>query len=97
VYNVLIQTQPFKQVTMFAPQSLGWACQAGVCVDPSKIEGFRPFLLETEPVFNNGVVQTADGKTFCIVHQYDRVPEWKKFVQEKYNQVDPSQVFTYKV
>jgi hypothetical protein len=33
---------------------------------------------------------------YCIVHQYDRVPEWKKFVQEKYGQEDESQLFVYK-
>jgi len=97
VYNVLIQTQPFKEITHFAKHSEGWACQAGVCVDPSKIERFRPFLLEKEPIFEDGLVKTSEGKTFCIVHQYDRVPVWKKFVAEKYGQDDPSSLFTYKV
>jgi len=30
------------------------------------------------------------------VHQYDRVPEWKKFVQQKYEQEDESQLFVYR-
>ena len=46
VYNVLIHTQPFMNVTLFADQVDGWACQAGTTVDPSKIESFRPFLTE---------------------------------------------------
>lgn len=96
VYNVLIQTQPYKDITLFAPQSSGWAVQAGTTVDPSKIDMFRPFLTEYEPIFEEGIVKTSKGKPFCIVHQYDRVPEWKKFVMDKYNQDDPNSFFTYR-
>lgn len=97
VYNVLLQTQPYKSITRFAAQLDGWACQAGTTADPSKIETFRPHLLEGEPKFEDGIVKTSLGVPFTIVHQYDRVPEWKKFVQEKYKQEDPSEFFTYRV
>lgn len=88
VFNVLIQTQPFKDVVKFCEQWLGWALQAGTTVDPSKIEQFRPHLLEGEPVWNEheAVAWTnGSGKKFCILHQYDRVPEWKKAVEAKYS------------
>ncbi len=86
VYNVLIQTQPFKGVTYFAKQMDGWACQAGTTVDPSKIESFRPHLLEPEPKFEYGIVKTSLDRPFAIVHQYDRVPQWKEHVKQKYKQ-----------
>jgi hypothetical protein len=86
VYNVLIKTQPYKDVIFFAKQSDGWACQAGTTVDPSKIEKFRPYLTEPEPNFIDGIVYTSLGTPFAIVHQYDRVPEWKKFIKVKYKQ-----------
>ena len=86
VYNVLIQTQPFRDVTYFAKQSDGWACQAGTTVDPSKIESFRPHLLEPEPKFEDGIVKTSLGRSFTIVHQYDRVPVWKEHIKQKYQQ-----------
>jgi hypothetical protein len=88
VFNVLIQSQPFKNITYFAKQSDGWACQAGTTADPSKIEQFRPYLLESEPLFNalEGVAYTVNGEKFCILHQYDRVPEWKAIVEAKYNE-----------
>jgi len=95
VYNVLLQTQPYKDTTLFLKQSSGWAMQAGTTVDPSKIESFRPFLTEKEPIFEDGIVKTCDGKPFVIVHQYDRVPEWKKYVSEKYGQKDETKYFTY--
>ena len=94
VYNVLLQTEPYKSTTFFADQQDGWACQAGTTVDPKRIEGFRPFLTEAEPIFENGIVKTSLGEPFCIVHQYDRVPVWKKFIEDKYNQYDESEYFT---
>jgi len=96
VFNVLINTQPYKSKIFLAQNKHAWACQAGTMVDPSKIEAFRPFLLEGEPVFEEGVVKTFEHKEYCIVHQYDRVPEWKKFVQQKYEQEDESQLFVYR-
>lgn len=96
VFNVLIQTQPYKDIVKFAQQKDGWACQAGTTVDPSKINSFRPKLLEDEPSFANGLVYTSKCEPFCIVHQYDRVPEWKKYVREYFNQEDESQFFSYR-
>lgn len=84
VFNVLIQTLPFRDVIHFARQRDAWACQAGTTVDPSKIESFRPHLLEEEPDFIDGYVYTSTGKKFCIVHQYDRVPAWKKIIEARY-------------
>ena len=94
VFNVLLGTQPFKGVTY---TSNNWACEAGTVADPSKIAQFRPNLLCYEPVFENGIVYTNDRYVFPIVHQYDRVPEWKKNVQEKFGQEDESQYFTYRI
>lgn len=94
VFNVLVQTQPYKTSTIFCDQEDPWVCHAGTTADPSKIEGFRPFLTEDEPIFENGIVKTFLDETFCIVHQYDRVPEWKKFVEQKYNQYDENDYFT---
>lgn len=93
VFNVLINTQPYVDVTYLCDD---WACEAGTVADPSKIDGFRPNLLIGEPKFEKGVVKHKSNKVYPIVHQYDRVPEWKKFVQEKYGQDDETELFTYK-
>ena len=47
-------------------------------------EQFKSKWLELPPSFRDGKVVTAGGNEFYIVHQYDRVPEWKKFIMEKY-------------
>jgi len=93
VFNVLINTQPFKDVIQTSTQ---WAAELGTIMDPSKIEQFRPNLLFPEPVFEDGLVKDWTGHVYPIVHQYDRVPELKKFVQEKYGQEDESELFIYR-
>ena len=94
VFNVLIGTQPYKDICY---PTNSWACEAGTVADPTKMNHFRPNLIGYEPVFVDGIVKTFDNYTYPIVHQYDRVPEWKKFVAEKYGQEDESEYFTYKV
>ena len=94
VFNVLINTQPFKDI---ATKTIQWAAELGTIMDPSKIEHFKPNLLCDEPIWEDGKLKYSDGLVFPIVHQYDRVPELKKFVQQKYEQEDESEYFTYRV
>jgi hypothetical protein len=94
VFNVLINTQPFKDIVT---ETDSWAAELGTIMDPSKIEQFRPNLIFSEPVFEDGVLKDCTGFIYPIVHQYDRVPVLKKFVQEKYGQNDPSEYFIYRV
>lgn len=86
VFNVMLNTQPYKDATLFCSQADGWACHAGTTADPARIESFKPSLLEGEPRFSveDGKVYTAGGDLFTIVHQYDRVPEWKKPIEARY-------------
>lgn len=92
VFNVLINTQPFKDIVF---KTYNWAAELGTIMDPSKIDHFRHNLLCEEPTFDEGLVKYK-GLPYAIVHQYDRVPFLKKFVQEKYGQEDESQYFTYR-
>ena len=94
VFNVLLNTQPFKDI---ATKTIQWAAELGTIMDPSKIEQFKPNLLCDEPIWEDGKLKYSDGLVFPIVHQYDRVPVLKKFVQEKYGQNDPLEYFTYRV
>ena len=95
VFNVLIMTKPFTDVIFYTHD---WAAELGTVMDPSKIEGFRPNLLFSEPIWKDGqLFRPPMGQSlFPIVHQYDRVPEIKKFVQEKYGQQDESEMFIYR-
>ena len=83
-FNFMISQLPYTATSRYMESETGWACQLGTTADPSKREEFKPFLLEESPEFVDGVVTTSMGNKFCIVHQYDRVPEWRKEIEVKY-------------
>lgn len=83
-FNFMISQFPYTETCRYMESETGWACQLGTTADPSKLDQFKPFLLEKSPEFVDGVVTTSMGNKFCIVHQYDRVPEWRKEIEVKY-------------
>ena len=85
VFNVMVSRHPYLSSSMYTVSEDGWACQLGTTVDPSKIDSFRPYLLEPSPKLEGDKVLTSTGKEYIIVHQYDRVPEWKKVIEAKYD------------
>ena len=95
VFNVLINTVPYKDVIWYTHD---WACELGTVMDPSKIEQFRPNLMFSEPIWQDGQVMVPPlGITpFPIVHQYDRVPELRSYIMNKYKQEDPNNYFVYR-
>jgi hypothetical protein len=84
-FNFLISRHPYLKSSIYSTSEDGWACQLGTTADPSKIEQFRPFLLEPSPKLEGDKVLTSEGIEYTIVHQYDRVPEWKKVIEAKYD------------
>ena len=80
-----MHTEPWLSVTKRVRSEDGWACQLGTTMDPNKIDAFRPHLLETEPKVRNGLVFTNKDIKYHIVHQYDRIPSLKKYIDEKYS------------
>jgi len=84
-FNFLISQHPYVKTSKYTQSEDGWACQLGTTADPNKIEQFKPFLLEPSPKMEGDKVVTSTGIEYTIVHQYDRVPEWRKVIEEKYN------------
>ncbi len=83
-FNFMISQHPYTDTSLYMKSEDGWACQLGTTGDPSKIEQFRPHLLEKTPIFEDGKVWTSHRHEFTIVHQYDRVPEWRKVIEKTY-------------
>ncbi len=83
-FNFMVSMSPYKETSVYLKSESAWAAQLGTTADPSKIEQFRPKLLEATPTINGDVVTTSTGIPFTIVHQYDRVPEWRKVIEAKY-------------
>jgi hypothetical protein len=85
--NLLLGLEPYKSATHFAQVSDGWCVQAGTVADPRKIEGFRPHFKEPAAVAGiyldkaTGLVYNHNNEPFYLVHQYDRVPEWKSIIE----------------
>lgn len=83
-FNFMVSQEPYKSTSKYCRSEDGWACQLGTTADPSKLEQFKPHLLEPLPKFVNEKVVTSTGKEYTIVHQYDRVPEWKEIIMNEY-------------
>jgi len=83
-FNFMVSQEPYKSTSLYMKSEDGWAAQLGTTVDPSKIHKFKSYLLEPSPQMIDGKVVTSTGKEFTIVHQYDRVPEWRQIIEEKY-------------
>jgi hypothetical protein len=84
-YNILLDMAPYKKTTQHCNSEDGFACQAGTFADPTKIDRFRPFLMEPEPVLHADGVKTAGGLLYPVVHQYDRVPAWNQTLRTLLN------------
>lgn len=82
--NVLLSMEPYRHITRFSLSEDGWACHAGTVVDAAMPENLRTKRRERAPAFDGDYVYTATGLKYCIVHQYDRVPQWVNVLTAKY-------------
>jgi len=82
--NILLQMKSYREITNFAKSEDGWAAQLGT-TGPQISPKYGDALVEPSPIFVDGMVCTSNGKPFSLVHQYDRVPEWKAAIEQKFN------------
>lgn len=82
--NFLLNLEPYKSVTKFNDHDIDWACQAGTTANPYKMPYFRPNLLSPEPTFDGTYVYNSKGEKYTLVHQYNKVPEWKNKLEAIY-------------
>lgn len=78
--NVLLNSSIYKNITRFTQSSDGWAAQLGT----SKVDKYAHLLTEPQPTLIGDMVCTSEGKEYYIVHQYDRIPEWKLILENKF-------------
>ena len=82
-YNIVVNSKPWERITYFAKSEDGWAAQLGT-TGPQVQDRYGQFMTEPTPILKDGKVCTSTGEPFYIVHQYDRVPEWKNQILEQY-------------
>lgn len=101
-YNILIKQQQWKDKVQFVKQEEGLAVQMGTTF--IKKDFFGDKLMEPTPlVEEDGTVTNQNGEAFTIVHQYDRNPQLKEVIHEKYKkmiypeprQKNPVSTFSY--
>jgi hypothetical protein len=82
-YNILVNLDKSNRFMQVSGAS-NWAAQCGTSMDPSKPHLTQNLIYPYPPQFkNNGVY--VDGDKLCsIVHQYDRVPVLKEYVEKLY-------------
>jgi hypothetical protein len=80
----MISRNPYVSLSKYTRSEERWAAQLGTTGDPTKASQFDPVLLESKPKLKDGIVTTSTGKEFYIVHQYDRVPDIRKVIEEKF-------------
>jgi hypothetical protein len=83
-FNFMVSMEPYKSSNLYLRSENGWACQLGTTADPSKVNEFRPKLLDPSPIMVDGNIATSTGEVFTIAHQYDRISQWKETIEKKY-------------
>jgi hypothetical protein len=84
-FGLLVETT-LKELTRRCEHDEGWCCQCGTTADPHKPELQSKLITPLPAMKMDGLVHTSDGKVFCMVHQYERNPEWLKIIDEKYQE-----------
>jgi hypothetical protein len=80
-FNCFVHMSHFKDLIQLAYFEEGWCCQLGTTLDPRIKEEYSPLLLEPIPSYNyKGEVFNSKGELFCLVHQYDRIPELNSLI-----------------
>jgi len=81
-YNLTLSLLPFNNMTKFIGHDDGWACQVGTNADPTK--DFSKVNITPLPKIEGDYVKTSKGIDYFIVHQYNRNPQWKTIIENKY-------------
>lgn len=94
--NVALGLEPYKYDTLFTNPTKGWVVHAGTSLPAIKAGSggigeeylknpnmSLPFVKDINYTFVNGEVYANDSKV-TVVHQWDRVPEWRVTFEEKY-------------
>jgi len=82
---VMIANEEIQKLKLFNLDE-GWAMHCAVA-GPTQFFtawGFNKNLKYGIPMMENGLVRTAAGSPYDIVHQFNRVPEWHKEIKAPY-------------
>ena len=84
--NILLQSSAYKEFVQYNTLADGWCCNVGTVADPRKPH-YESVLVEQGAMVvdeASSTVKNKEGKTFCLLHQYDRNPALNAMVTKKY-------------
>jgi len=100
VFNYLAHSKSMSSISSFLYNNSRWSIQLGttieaieagsgdlgqMCVqDPKMMEQYKNNYKDVQPIIEDGKVKTTYGELISVVHQYDRIPELKKKIQQIY-------------
>ena len=98
--NICLSLKPYDAITRFTSTDDDWVAHLGTSMpailsgaggigeeymrNPDSINTFKQTMLDNDPVMIDGVVRNHLGQPYVIVHQYDRVRDWKPVIEKKY-------------
>lgn len=100
--NILVSTEPYFSTTHYTTPNDSFMVHAGTSTaaikagvggigeaylrNPSLLDTFKENFLYDDCQLINDQVCNSKGEPYCIVHQYDRVPQWKPVIEKRYNE-----------
>jgi len=85
VFNYVLACNEDTWNVLYTDHGSGWGCHAGVMGAPARLDEVKAHIIDDPPFLKNGEVCTKNGEAYCVVHQYDRVPEWRSSLTERYS------------
>ena len=85
-FNILLQSNVYKGLVQYNALSDAWCCNVGTVADPGKPH-YESLLVERDALHidvASGTVRNKEGRTFCLLHQYDRNSALNAMVIRKY-------------
>mgnify|MGYP001246103605 CR=1 FL=1 len=80
--NILLNTIPINLSFKKLYHNDAFVCHLGANI----ANGDKNLMVDHEPKYDkNGVVSNESQQDFCIVHQYDRIPDLKLKIKQKYD------------
>jgi len=83
-YNILINTRPFINNVYFCEDGDAWVANLGTTWDPTKRDKYAPYWYDPAPKIVDSKVLNQKDQEYVIVHQYDRVPDLKEKIINKF-------------
>jgi hypothetical protein len=81
-FGLLAETT-LRELTYRCKHEEGWCCQCGVMADPHKSHMRQRWITPEPHMKDDGFVYTSDDILYCLVHQYERNPQWLKKIEER--------------